>query len=453
MRAVDLIVKKRDGGHLDPAEMAWLVRGFTSGEVPDYQMSAFCMAVLFRGLDRIETKTMLETMVASGDQVTWEDLAQPTADKHSTGGVGDKISIPLAPAVAACGVAVPMISGRGLGHTGGTLDKLESIPGFDVRLDATAFKRITAEIGLCLIGQTERLVPADRKLYALRDVTGTVPNVQLIACSILSKKIAEGVGALVLDVKVGRGAFMRTPLDALDLSRTMVTLAGEVGRKATAWLSWMNAPTGTHVGNALEILESVRVLRGESRGETRAISVALGAEMLRLAGVATSHTDGARRMDEALDSGRALELFRRLVRAQGGDPRVCDDPEGTLPRAPVVRAVRAPRSGTLVTLDALDIGLAAVRLGAGRSKASDHVDSSVGFVVEMPRGSAVREGDVLGLVHASNDASAEAGARDYLAACDISDGPAPSDPALPRLSTQPDGLVTIDPFAPIAEHP
>ncbi len=403
-RAVEIIARKRDGGTLGDAEIRWLIAGFTDGSVPDYQMAAFAMAVYWRGMTAAETAALLDAMERSGDIVRWPDLPWPTADKHSTGGVGDKVSIPLAPAVAACGVAVPMISGRGLGHTGGTLDKLEAIPGFNVRLDLAAFDRMVRAIGVSLIGQTDRLVPADKKLYALRDVTATVESIPLITASILSKKLAEGVGALVLDVKVGSGAFMKDRAAALQLAQSLVGAGTAAGRQVTAFLTAMDRPLGTHIGNALEIIESIEILHGRGPADTRALTVRLGGEMLRLCGVAASLEAGEAQVAAALDDGRALAKFRALVAAHGGDPRVCDTPEDVLPKAPLVTPLLAWQDGVVQQMDALAIGVAAVHLGAGRNTAADTVDPAVGFVLARKPGARVRAGEPLVWVHAQTAA-------------------------------------------------
>ncbi len=422
-RAVEIIAKKRDGQQLDPAEIRWLIAAFTDGTVPDYQMAAFAMAVFWRGMKAEETAALLDAMERSGDVVRWPDLQWPTADKHSTGGVGDKVSIPLAPAVAACGVAVPMISGRGLGHTGGTLDKLESIPGFNVHLDLAAFDRMVRDIGVSLIGQTERLVPADKKLYALRDVTATVESIPLITASILSKKLAEGVGALVMDVKVGSGAFMKNRESALALAQSLVGAGTAAGRKVTAFLTAMDRPLGTHIGNALEIVESVEILHGRGAADTRALTVRLGGEMLRLCGVATSLEDGEARIAASLDDGSALQKFRVLVSAHGGDARVCDTPEAVLPQAPLVTPLLAWQDGIVTRMDALQIGLAAVHLGAGRNTAADKVDPAVGFVLAKKPGDAVRAGEPLVYVHARTDTQTQAALAELQAAIAIGRDP------------------------------
>jgi len=418
-RAVETIARKRDGLVLSDEEIQSLISGFVDGSVPDYQMAAFAMAVYFRGMTPAETAALLSAMQHSGDIVTWQGLGCPTADKHSTGGVGDKVSIPLAPAVAACGVAVPMISGRGLGHTGGTLDKLEAIPGFNVRLSLTDFQKMIGQIGVSLIGQTERLVPADKQLYALRDVTATVESIPLITASILSKKLAEGVDALVLDVKVGSGAFMKTPEQARKLAEAMVAAGQAAGRKVTAFLTPMDRPLGTHIGNALEIIESIEILKGRGPADTRALTCRMGGEMLRLTGVVPDLPTGEARIAQALDDGSALAKFRQLVAAHGGDPAVCDHPEAVLPCAPVVVPLRAWESGTVVSMDALQVGVAAVHLGAGRNRASDDVDARVGFVLEKKPGDAVQAGDVLAWVHAATQQQAQVATAELKAAIQI----------------------------------
>ena len=337
MRAYDIIRKKRDGVALSDEEIRAFLAGYTDGSIPDYQAAALAMAVFFRGLDPRELATWTDAMLHSGDVIDLSDLPGRKVDKHSTGGVGDKVSLCLAPIVAACGVKVPMVSGRGLGHTGGTLDKLEAIPGFTVDLPLARFREIVADVGLCLIGQTERLAPADRKLYALRDVTATVESIPLIASSILSKKLAEGIDALVLDVKVGRGAFMKTEDDARILARTMVDIGTRVGKQVVALLTDMSQPLGLAVGNALEVVEALEVLRGGGPADLVEITLALAAEMLVLGGVADDLDAGRARALEAIADGSALERMRRLVAAQGGDPSVIDDPANP-PDGPAHRA-------------------------------------------------------------------------------------------------------------------
>lgn len=429
-RTVELIAKKRDGQRLTSGEIEAIIQGYTDGSVPEYQMAALAMAIVWRGMDAEETAALLQAMLHSGDEVTWEQLSIPTADKHSTGGVGDKVSIPLAPAVAACGVAVPMISGRGLGHTGGTLDKLESIPGvpgsgvahFQTRLAMDQFRAQTAELGCCLIGQTDRICPADKKLYSLRDVTATVESIPLIVASILSKKLAEGVGSLVLDVKVGSGAFMKNRADAVQLATAMVKAGQAAGRKVTAFLTAMDRPLGWAVGNALEIAESIEILQGKGPADTRQETVRFGGEMLRLAGVAATLEDGEAQIAAALDDGRALARFAAIVQAQGGDPRVCQDPWAVLPRAPLVEPLLATAAGTVLALDALQVGLAAVRLGAGRNRSEDQVDPAVGFALLKKPGDSVQVGEVLAQIHARTPGQVEAARRELGAAYRIGAG-------------------------------
>ncbi|HEU5057024.1 MAG TPA: thymidine phosphorylase, partial [Kofleriaceae bacterium] len=328
-----LIKKKRDGQHLGEDEVRAFIAGATDGSIPDYQVAAMLMAIYFRGLDGGELAVWADAMLKSGDTIDLAGVTRPKVDKHSTGGVGDKISLPLAPAVAACGAAVPMVSGRGLGHTGGTLDKLESIPGFRVDVSVDHFVRQVGELGVCLMGQTDRVAPADRRLYSLRDVTATVESIPLIASSIMSKKLAEGIDALVLDVKVGDGAFMKSRADAVQLARAIQTIGANARVKVTAVLTNMDAPIGRMVGNAVEVQESIEVLRGGGPLDSRELTVALGGEMLVLAGIASDPGDGRARIARVLDDGSALELFRKVVEAQGGDPRVVDQPEQVLPRA------------------------------------------------------------------------------------------------------------------------
>jgi pyrimidine-nucleoside phosphorylase len=394
-----LIRAKRDGDELADDEIRELMTAITAGTIPDYQVSAFLMAVFFRGMTDRELATWADAMVRSGDVLDLSAIARPKVDKHSTGGVGDKISLPLAPAVAACGVAVPMVSGRGLGHTGGTLDKLEAIPGFRVDLPVERFAALVDELGACLIGQTARIAPADKRLYALRDVTATVESIPLIASSIMSKKLAEGIDGLVLDCKVGDGAFMKRLEDARALCRAIATIGAAAGKRVTCVLTAMDAPIGTHVGNALEVAESIEVLRGGGPADTRELTVVLGAEMLALAGVVPDAAAGAARIAAALDDGSALEVFRRIVAAQGGDPRVCDDPDGVLPRADAQLAIRAPRAGVVARVAAEDVGVAGVWLGAGRRAKEDAVDPAAGIVLAAQVGEAVGDGQLLATLH------------------------------------------------------
>jgi pyrimidine-nucleoside phosphorylase len=388
---VQLIRKKRDGGALDDAELRAFIAGVTDGSIPDYQVAAMTMAIFFRGLDERELAAWADAMTRSGDVIDLSAIPRPKIDKHSTGGVGDKISIPLAPAVAACGVAVPMVSGRGLGHSGGTLDKLESIPGFRVDLPVERFVELVSELGVCLIGQTARIAPADKRLYALRDVTATVESLPLIASSIMSKKLAEGIDGLVLDCKVGRGAFMKTLESARALCGLMRGIGRRAGKRVTCVLTDMEAPIGRTIGNALEIRESIEVLRGGGPADTRELTYVLGGEMLVLGGVAASPEEGAARIKRALEDGSALAVFRRVVEAQGGDPRVCDSPGSVLPRAKQREELTLP-PGRVAAIDSEALGIAAVLLGAGRRTKEDAIDPAAGLVVDAYLGEVIEAG-------------------------------------------------------------
>jgi pyrimidine-nucleoside phosphorylase len=398
MRVADLIRKKRDGGPLGRDEIAALIGGVSDGSVPDYQTSALLMAIVLRGMTADETAWLTEAMIASGTRLDLSDLSQPAADKHSTGGVGDKTSLVLAPLVAACGVLVPMMSGRGLGHTGGTLDKLDAIPGFRTDLTIPELRSALARVGCAIVSQSDELVPADRRLYALRDVTATVESVPLIAASIMSKKIAEGVGALVLDVKCGAGAFMKTTAEARMLAATLVAIGERHGVRTEAVITAMDAPLGRAIGNALEVAEAVDVLKGEGPADVEALTVALATRMLVLAGSATGEADASARVREALASGAGLERFQAMVETQGGDPRIVDEP-GRLPSAPVREAVPAPRAGFVARLDAEGLGLAAMALGAGRDRVDGRVDPGVGLRVLAGVGSRVEAGTPVVEIH------------------------------------------------------
>lgn len=391
MNAVELIQRKRDRLLLTEGEIEWLIRSYTDGTVTDYQMSALAMAVFLNGLSSSELTAWTGAMLHSGEVLDFSDIAQPKVDKHSTGGVGDKVSIPLAPMVAACGVAIPMMSGRGLGHTGGTLDKLESIPGFTTTLDPDRFREVLAECSLVLAGQSETLVPADRKLYALRDATGTVESIPLIASSIMSKKLAEDLDGLVLDVKVGAGAFMKEAATAQELAQTMVEIGASYDVRTVALLTAMDQPLGNEVGNANEIAESISLLRGEGPPDLLEVTMALGVEMLAVAGLETDPQKARFLLQKAIDDGSALEIFGRVVAAQGGDPRVIDDPAGVLPQAPQTADFKADETGFLSRLDALRIGTAAMRLGAGRERKEDTIDPSVGIRIHHKVGEKVEK--------------------------------------------------------------
>ena len=391
MLPVQLIRKKRDGGELADDELRAFVAGVTDGSIPDYQVAAMLMAIYFKGMGDRELATWADAMTRSGDIIDLSSIARAKIDKHSTGGVGDKISIPLAPAVAACGVAVPMVSGRGLGHTGGTLDKLESIPGFRVDLPVARFVELVDKLGVCLIGQTARVAPADKRLYALRDVTATVESLPLIASSIMSKKLAEGIDGLVLDCKVGRGAFMKTRERARELCDLMRAIARAAGKRMTCVLTDMDAPIGRTIGNALEIRESIEILRGGGPADTRELVYVLGAEMLMLGGAATDAADGQAKIKAVLADGRALEVFRRVVEAQGGDPRVCDAPGKVLPQATAREELTLP-AGRIAAIDSEALGIAALVLGAGRRTKDDVIDPAAGLVVDAYLGEIVEPG-------------------------------------------------------------
>jgi pyrimidine-nucleoside phosphorylase len=403
---VALIAKKRDGGRHTPAELHQLIERFMAGDVADYQLSAWLMAAVLQGLNRAETVALTEAMLASGDVLKLASVSAPKVDKHSTGGVGDKISLCLAPAVAACGVAVPMMSGRGLGHTGGTLDKLEAIPGYRVALDAREFERVVQRCGVSMIGQSDRLAPADRRIYALRDVTATVESIPLIVASILSKKLAEGIDALVLDVKVGRGAFMRDLPSARRLARALVNVGGQAGKRVVALLTDMSAPIGRSIGNALETKEALQVLHGQGPDDTRELTLLLGSEMLRIAGAARTASAGRARVARALDSGAAFKHFARMVEAHGGDVRCIHDP-ARLPQSRHRVSVTSARSGNVQRCDALELGLVATLLGAGRTRADQKVDPAAGIELAVKPGERVERGQPLAWLHVDEPALAE----------------------------------------------
>jgi thymidine phosphorylase len=389
--AVDVISVKRDNGQLSDEQIDWMIDAYTRGGVADEQMSALAMAILLNGMSRHEVSRWTDAMIRSGSRMNWSSVPRPTTDKHSTGGVGDKITLPLAPTVAACGAAVPQLSGRGLGHTGGTLDKLESIPGWRASLTQERMLEIVRDVGAVVCAATDDLAPADKKLYALRDVTGTVPAIPLIASSIMSKKIAEGTGALVLDVKVGSGAFMKDVTAATELARTMVDLGVDAGVNTVALLTNMETPLGLTAGNALEVRESVEVLSGAGPDDVVELTVTLAREMLAAAGI--SGKDPA----DALKDGSAMDKWRAMVSAQGGDP------DAPLPRARETYTVPAPADGVLTTLDALAVGVAAWRLGAGRARKEDPVQAGAGVEMHAKPGAMVRGGEPLMTLH-SDDA-------------------------------------------------
>lgn len=390
MRAIDIIRSKRDRQSLTRPELAAFVEAASTGSWPDYQLSALLMAIVCRGMTADETAILTELMADSGERLDLADLPGVKIDKHSTGGVGDKTSLILAPLAAACGVVVPMMSGRGLGHTGGTLDKLESIPGYRVRLSKYEFRETLQSVGMAMIGQTADLAPADRKLYSLRDVTGTVESIPLITASILSKKLAEGISGLVMDVKCGAGAFMKSREESHELAESLVRVGTANGLKMEALLTAMEAPLGHAVGNSNEVIESIEVLKGRGPTDVTDLSVTLAAAMVRLAGLAETDDDAASRVRKALDSGAGLERLRKSIEAQGGDPRVIDDYD-RLPSAPHTQLIRASRSGYLRELHAGAIGVAATVLGAGRERAEDAVDHGVGVRLLAKPGTEVRD--------------------------------------------------------------
>ena len=423
-----IIETKRDGGHLSPDELSAFLRAYLEGSVAEYQMSAFLMATFIRGLDRAELSALLREMIESGARLRFTEDGPPAVDKHSTGGVGDKVSLVLAPLLAAAGLRVPMMSGRGLGHTGGTLDKLEAIPGFDVSIDVERFQAILDEVGCAMIGQTRDIAPLDGRLYALRDVTGTVPSPPLIAASIVSKKVAEGIGALVLDVKCGRGAFMTDREQARALARTMVDLAAGEGVRTSALLTAMDAPLGGTVGNALEVREAIETLQGGGPADLRGVTLALGAELLVSAGRAPGIEEAAAELGAVLDGGRALERFAQLIELQGGDAGVVADP-GRLPCAPICEPFRSPGSGWL-DVHARKVGVASVELGAGRRRVEDAVDPRVGFEFHRRAGDRVSEGERLLTVHAADADSAATAIRRLGDAIELSAAPPPPRPLI-----------------------
>ena len=418
IRPAELIQRKRDGEELSPEEIEGLVFAYGRDEVPDYQMAAFCMAVYFEGLTPAETYALTEAFVRSGETIDLSPLDRRVVDKHSTGGVGDKTSIALGPIVAACGVPFAKMSGRGLGHTGGTLDKLESIPGFRIELDRDEFLAQVRDVHLAIVGQTADLVPADKRLYALRDVTATVDIVPLIAASIMSKKLAAGADAIVLDVKVGDGAFMKTVEDAQILAESMLDLGRRAGRDVVCLLTDMDQPLGAAVGNALELREASATLRGEGPGDLTELVLEASAWLLSLSDLDVDVAEGRRRAEAAVADGSAHERYERWIRAQGGDPSL-----DALPSAPVVAPVEAPHAGTVTRLGAIQVGVAALELGAGRRTKEDEIDHAVGIVCHAKRGKALEAGETLAEVHAQDEESADRAAAAVLAAYELGDEP------------------------------
>ena len=415
MRPQDVIRKKRDGQELSREEIVFFVEGVTTGRVADYQISALLMAVYLNGMNQTEQQILTEAMLESGSILDFSDIAKPKADKHSTGGVGDKTSLLIAPLVASCGVAVPMISGRGLGHTGGTLDKLESIPGYRVNLTVDEFKRVLNDVGYAMAGQTAELAPADKKMYALRDATATVEAIPLIVASIISKKGAAGLDAMVIDVKVGNGAFMRDESRAKELAHALVSTGNSCGIKTRALLTDMNQPLGAAVGNSIEVRECIEILRGETSKAAYPVldlSLQLAAHMLVLVNVEQTIERALATLRRQIDSGAALEAFRRNILAQGGDARVCDDPSRFLPLVTEGVKVESPRSGFITRIDTTEIGHAIAAIGGGRVRIEDVIDPTVGFVTEVKIGDRIAHNDALGVVYSSDQPGArEAAAR------------------------------------------
>ncbi|HZB79213.1 MAG TPA: thymidine phosphorylase [Actinomycetota bacterium] len=417
-----VVAAKRDGESLSEAEVRAFVEGYTSGEISDALAAAFLMACLLRGLDAEETLSLTKAMVESGDTIGFQGLGRTAVDKHSTGGVADGVTLVFAPLAAALGSAVAKLSGRGLGHTGGTLDKLESIPGLRTDLSPEEIRRQVDEVGCAVAAQSPNVVPADGALYALRDATATVPSVPLIAASVMSKKLAIETDLILLDVKSGSGAFMKTPEEARELAEACLALASGWGRKASAAVTDMSQPLGDAVGNALDVGEAVALLRGKTGGRLRELSLLFAARALELTN-GTGREEALARATEAIDGGAALERFRAMVQAQGGDPRVVDDPEDVLPRAPVREPLLADRSGVLAAIRAEEIGLASVGLGAGRLRKGDPIDPAVGIVVHPKIGDRLEAGAPIGEVHARDRDAAVQAARRVLAAMDVADHP------------------------------
>ena len=422
MRMVDLIETKRDDGELSTAEINWFISEYTQDNIPDYQVSSLLMAIYLRGMNRRETVDLTMAMARSGDQLDLHDVAPIVVDKHSSGGVGDKTTLVVQPIVAACGVPVGKMSGRGLGSSGGTLDKMESFTGWSCQMTLDQFKAQLADIGLVLAGQTAKLAPADGKLYALRDVTGTVASTPLIAASIMSKKLAAGADAIVLDVKVGSGAFMPTVEAAKELAQIMVNIGNDAGRKTAALISDMNQPLGNAIGNALEVKEAIDTLQGGGPNQFWAHALDISAYMLLLTGKAPTIETAKELAREVRENGAAFQKFRDMVAAQGGDVRQVDDPS-LLPQARFVEPIAAPQTGTIAAMDTGEIGWAAVHLGGGRLVKTDKIDHAVGFVLPCAVGDSFKQGDTIGTVHANDRDKLEKARTELLAAITWSDEP------------------------------
>ncbi|MFN2578839.1 MAG: thymidine phosphorylase [Pyrinomonadaceae bacterium] len=433
MRPQDIIRKKRDGAELSPDEIEFFVHGVTSGEIADYQSTALLMAIFLKGMTDDEQSALTNAMLHSGDILDFSDISKPKADKHSTGGVGDKTSLLIAPLAAAAGICVPMISGRGLGHTGGTLDKLESIPGYRVNLSLKEFRAVLDRCGFAMNGQTAEIAPADRKLYALRDSTATVEAIPLIVASIISKKGAAGLDAMVIDVKTGTGAFMREHRGARELARALVKTGNALGVRSQALITDMNQPLGQAVGNSIEVLESIQLLRGEIKEAARPVldlSIELAARMVMLVELEGSIEVARHRIERVYKSGAALECLRANVEAQGGDPRVCDDPAKILPLTEQSFKVESPRSGFVIKVDTQEIGNAIAEAGGGRVRIDDQIDPSVGFIADVRIGDEIKTGDAIGTVFSTDVERGMRAAKRISCAYEIGNERAPESPSL-----------------------
>ena len=419
MHIYEIISKKRDKKKLSQEEIEYFVSGYTKSTIPDYQMSALLMAIFLNGMDAEETFGLTSSMMRSGKVMDLSFIPGTKVDKHSTGGVGDKVSLILAPLVAACGVTVPMISGRGLGHTGGTLDKLESIPGFKTNLPLKKFMRILSEIGVCMIGQTDEIAPADKKIYALRDVTGTVNSIPLISASILSKKLAEGADALVFDVKVGNGAFMQREDEAILLVKNLIQTAKRFKKKAVALITDMNEPLGEAVGNSIEVIEAIQTLKGRGPEDLMKVTFALGAYMLILGGKAKNFKEAKVKLEESIKSEKALHKFKQMVKKQGGDPRVVDDYR-LLPWAKHKITIESGQTGYVKSINTLKIGLSAVKLGAGRERLDSEIDPGVGFLIKKKVGDRVKKGENLAVIFCNDLKKGELAKQEIKGAYQIS---------------------------------
>lgn len=424
MRAVDLIARKRNGGELDRGEIEFLIEGYVKGEIPDYQISAFLMAVYFKGMTFAETAALTRSMMNSGDTFDLSDVPGIKVDKHSTGGVGDKVSLILAPMVASAGLPVPMVSGRGLGHTGGTLDKLESIPGFQTRMDEKRFREQIKKIGVAIIGQTDNFVPADKKLYALRDVTATVESIPLISGSIVSKKVASGADAFVFDVKSGSGAFMDTEEKAMALAGSLIGVMRELGKKSLALITDMNQPLGCAIGNTLEIIETIETLKGRGPADLTELCIELGVRMLLLGEKASSPEEARSLLEKQLSSGAALAKFREILIEQGGDTAICED-YSIMDLSPNKSDFTASSQGYIAGFDTREIGNACMVLGAGRAKVEDNVDYGVGFMCHKKIGDSVSNGEPIFTIYYRNDKSLDEAMRRLKKSITISETPAP----------------------------